>query len=95
MRRSDVPQVFTIAEVADMFGRKPRTVRGWIADGLLPHLKVGRSVFVPADALAKMVADAAARTTRKPQRRCRQGNGVNRPQVPPSQSIMVTSKNRS
>jgi excisionase family DNA binding protein len=64
--RGDVPEVFTIAEVAEMFGRKPRTVRGWIADGLLPHLKIGRSVFVPADALAKMVENAATKAVRKP-----------------------------
>jgi hypothetical protein len=62
----DVPEVLTIAKVAAMFGRKPRTVRGWIADGLLPHLKIGRSVFVPADALAEMVANAATRAERKP-----------------------------
>ena len=64
--RGDVPEVLTIAQVADMFGRKPRTVRSWIADGLLPHLKIGRSVFVPADALAEMVANAATKAVRKP-----------------------------
>jgi excisionase family DNA binding protein len=64
--RGDVPEVCTIAEVAEMFGRKPRTVRAWIADGLLPHLKIGRSVFVPADALAKMVANAATKAAGKP-----------------------------
>jgi excisionase family DNA binding protein len=66
--RGAVPEVFTIAKVAEMFGRQPRTVRSWIADGLLPHLKIGRSVFVPADALAKMVANAATKAIRKPQK---------------------------
>ncbi len=64
--RGDGPKVFTVAEVAEMFGRQPRTVRGWIADGLLPHLTIGRSVFVPGDALAKMVANAATKAAGKP-----------------------------
>lgn len=40
-------QVFSIAEVAELFGRRPRTIRSWIARGLLRPVRVGRSVFIP------------------------------------------------
>ena len=39
-------QVFSIAEVAELFGRSPRTIRDWIARGLLRPVRVGRSVFI-------------------------------------------------
>ena len=40
------PRFYSMAEVAEMFGRKPRTIRHWIALGLLKRTKVGNAVFI-------------------------------------------------
>jgi excisionase family DNA binding protein len=37
----------SVAEVAEMFGRAPRTIRTWIARGLVRPIKVGGAVFIP------------------------------------------------
>jgi hypothetical protein len=42
-----LPRMFSMAEVATMFGRAPRTIRSWIARGLLKPIKVGNAVFIP------------------------------------------------
>ncbi len=42
-----VKQVLSTAEVAEMFGRSRRTIRDWVARGLLQPVRVGRSVFIP------------------------------------------------
>ncbi len=43
-------RAYTVAEIAEQLGCPPGTVYGWIADGLLPHWKIGRRVFIPVDA---------------------------------------------
>ncbi|MGC9271372.1 helix-turn-helix domain-containing protein [Acidiphilium sp.] len=53
-------RLLAVREVADLFGRSPRTVRGWIADGRLPVLRIGRTPFVPESALDRMIAAAIA-----------------------------------
>jgi excisionase family DNA binding protein len=42
-----LPRMFSIAEIAEMFGRAPRTIRSWIADGRLQAVKIGHAVFIP------------------------------------------------
>lgn len=39
-------QMLSTSEVAELFGRSPRTIRDWIARGLLRPVRVGRSVFI-------------------------------------------------
>jgi len=39
----------SIAEVAEMFGRAPRTIRSWIERGIFQPVKVGNSVFIPQE----------------------------------------------
>ena len=41
------PRMYSMAEVAAMFGRRPRTIRSWIARGLLNTVKIGNAVFIP------------------------------------------------
>lgn len=53
-------RVLSIRQVADLFGRSPRTVRGWIADGRLPVVRVGRTPFVPERVLDRMISAAIA-----------------------------------
>lgn len=43
----ELPQLLTVAEFGDVFGRSPRTIRSWIARGLIRRVKVGNSVFIP------------------------------------------------
>lgn len=43
-----------------MLGVHEDTVRTWVKDGDLPSIKIGRSVFVPADVVNKMLPDPAA-----------------------------------
>lgn len=42
-----LPRMFSMAEVATMFGRAPRTICSWIARGLLKPIKIGNAVFIP------------------------------------------------
>lgn len=39
------PEFLTTKQIADMFGRQPRTVRNWVTRGLLKPRRIGRSVF--------------------------------------------------
>ncbi len=43
----ELPRMLSTAQVAEMFGRAPRTIRSWIDRGLLKPVKVGNSVFIP------------------------------------------------
>jgi excisionase family DNA binding protein len=56
-------RLLAVREVADLFGRSRRTVRGWIADGRLPVVRIGRTPFVPESALDRMIAAAIAEPT--------------------------------
>ena len=49
------PSVYSIAQVARLFGRQPRTIRAWIAVGRLPVLRIGRTPFIPVAALDAML----------------------------------------
>ena len=42
-----LPRMLSIAEVAEMFGRAPRTIRSWIARDLFQPVKIGHAVFIP------------------------------------------------
>ena len=50
--------MLSIARVAERFGRSTRTVRWWIATGRLPVVRIGRTPFVPVEALDRMVEEA-------------------------------------
>ena len=42
-----IPPLLSAAEVGAIFNREPRTIREWIARGVLIRVKVGNSVFIP------------------------------------------------
>ena len=54
------PHFYTMAEVAEMFGRKPRTIRHWIAQGHLKRTKVGNAVFISEHEIDALAASAEA-----------------------------------
>jgi excisionase family DNA binding protein len=50
------PQMLSVREVGEIFGREPRTIRSWIAKGRLRPIKVGNSVFIPAEQVEAMLS---------------------------------------
>ncbi len=57
-----MPRMLSINEVAAIFGRAPRTIRSWVARGLLKPVRVGHAVFIPeaqVDALMGLPEPAA------------------------------------
>ena len=43
----ELPRMRSTSEVAQMFGRAPRTIRSWIERGFFQPIKVGNAVFIP------------------------------------------------
>jgi uncharacterized protein YjcR len=41
--------MLSVADLAEMFGRAPRTIRSWIARGIFQPIKVGNAVFIPQE----------------------------------------------
>ncbi len=52
-----LPRYYSIAEVAATFGRKPRTIRHWIATRRLKAIKIGNAVFVSEAQLIALMPD--------------------------------------
>jgi len=55
MSSHDMPQLLRPTEAARLLSVAPRTLRHWTRLGKLPHIRVGRLVFYPKDALARWV----------------------------------------
>ena len=47
----DLRNYWSVAEVAELFGVTPRSVYGWIKDGLLPTHKDGRKKYISSESL--------------------------------------------
>lgn len=47
----------TVKDTAMELGVKQPTVRKWIAERRLPHVKLGRAVRVPSDAIQRFIRD--------------------------------------
>jgi excisionase family DNA binding protein len=54
-----LPRYYSIAEVAATFGRKPRTIRHWIATRRLRAIKIGNAVFVSKTQIDLLVPGGA------------------------------------
>jgi excisionase family DNA binding protein len=48
-------KLLNVNETSDALGIKPATVRAWLLRRKLPFVKVGRSVRIPADAIAQFI----------------------------------------
>jgi excisionase family DNA binding protein len=48
----------TIREAAEVLGFSPHTVRSWIARRQLAHLRIGRSIRVPASEIRRLLTAA-------------------------------------
>jgi hypothetical protein len=49
-----LPRMLSIVEVAQVFGRQPRTVRWWIASGRIAVVRIGRTPFVSEAELRRL-----------------------------------------
>ncbi len=65
---------FSIAEVAEAFGREPRTVRSWIERGLLEREKIGGAVFIRVDQIEEMLRRSEQGKNRSKIKRNQQGS---------------------
>ena len=54
---------YTVSEVAERLGIKPRTVYAWAEHGQLPTIRVGKRVLVPAAALEQWLYDQTKTVT--------------------------------
>ena len=54
--------MLSIADVAEMFGRSPRTIRSWITRGILKPVKVGNAVFIPETQVKSLLRGPKAKT---------------------------------
>jgi excisionase family DNA binding protein len=50
-----MPRLLSIKEASEVLAIKPATVRAWLLRRRLPFVKVGRSVRIPADAIAQFI----------------------------------------
>lgn len=55
-----LPRLYAVSDLAEMFGRAPRTIRSWIARGLLAPIKVGNAVFIPQDQIDALLLPGPA-----------------------------------
>jgi hypothetical protein len=55
-RRSELPELMSTNDVAEMFGRHERSIRRWVRKGVLHPVRVSGSVFFPADEIRNLVA---------------------------------------
>ena len=54
----DEPIAYTVAKVARLLGKHPNTVYEWVAKGVLPHQRIGGTIYIPKWALADLFAPA-------------------------------------
>jgi excisionase family DNA binding protein len=50
---------YTVAEVAQLLGKHPNTVYGWVRTGALPSERIGNTIYIPKWALAGLRTPAA------------------------------------
>ncbi|MDR0453594.1 MAG: helix-turn-helix domain-containing protein [Deferribacteraceae bacterium] len=44
-------------EVAAVFGIKPKSLYNWTNTGILPKVKIGGKVFIPTEAVKKLIEE--------------------------------------
>jgi excisionase family DNA binding protein len=52
------PIAYTVAKVARLLGKHPNTIYGWVEKGVLPHQRIGGTIYIPKYALAGLIAPA-------------------------------------
>ena len=57
MAKTPDPRFLAVEDFAKRLSVEPARVRRWIHEGRLPHVRLGRIVRIPADALARMLSE--------------------------------------
>lgn len=59
-------RLMTVREVAERLGLRESTIRAWLLHRRLPHVKCGRAVRIPTEAIDQFIAEntVPARDTR-------------------------------
>jgi excisionase family DNA binding protein len=52
----DEPIAYTVAKVARLLGKHPNTVYEWVEKGVLPHQRIGGTIYIPKWAFAGLFA---------------------------------------
>ena len=55
----------TVGEAAEELGLSPHTVRSWIADRRLAHLRLGRAIRIPAAEIRRIIETSTVPAVRK------------------------------
>lgn len=58
-RRVQVPMAYRVHEAAQLLGVSPNTLREQIRLGRVPHIRMGRRIIIPHDALETWLIAAA------------------------------------
>jgi excisionase family DNA binding protein len=53
------PIAYTVAKFARLLDKHPNTIYDWVAKGVLPHQRIGSTIYIPKWALAGLLAPAA------------------------------------
>jgi excisionase family DNA binding protein len=53
------PIAYTVAKVARLLDKHPNTIYEWVAKGMLPHQRIGGTIYIPKWSLAGLFAPAA------------------------------------
>ena len=52
---NEIPRLLTVAEVGDILHLTRRSLYSWIKDGKLKAAKVGKSWYIPAEELRRLI----------------------------------------
>jgi excisionase family DNA binding protein len=63
---ADEPIAYTVAKVARLLDKHPNTIYGWVDKGVLPHQRIGGTIYIPKWALAGLIAPAEAPESPRP-----------------------------
>ena len=55
--RKKLPEFALMQEAADSWMVCTRTVRGWIRDGRVAHIKVGRKILIPMQEIQRIAKE--------------------------------------
>lgn len=61
-----LPALLSTAEIAEQFGRSPRTMRRWIRCGYLVPVRVGGAVFFRVEDLRQLIVERLIASISKP-----------------------------
>ena len=64
-RRTASERPRTVSEAADELGLSVHTVRAWIADRRLAHLRLGRAIRIPAAEIRRVIEKSTVPAVRK------------------------------